>query len=137
MSPDWSCTVLVHNRTCCGKYRILQVLIDLCNSLSSVLDTENTRFSQYLLYKLYVHCTGCSTSYWTHCMYTVQGVPLHIGYIVCTLYRVFHFILHTLYVHYTGCSTSYWIQKIQGSPSIPYRYFTIVCDRVTFCKMKI
>ena len=21
MSPDWSCTVLVHNRTCCGKYR--------------------------------------------------------------------------------------------------------------------
>ena len=22
MSPDWSCTVLVHNRTCCGKYRV-------------------------------------------------------------------------------------------------------------------
>ena len=20
MSPDWSCTLLVHNRTCCGKY---------------------------------------------------------------------------------------------------------------------
>ena len=35
MSPDWSCTVLVHNRTCCGKYRILYVLIDLCNFLIS------------------------------------------------------------------------------------------------------
>ena len=32
VSPDWSCTVLLHNRTCCGKYRILYVLIDLCNS---------------------------------------------------------------------------------------------------------
>ena len=27
MFADWSCTVLVHNRTCCGKY--------LCNSLIS------------------------------------------------------------------------------------------------------
>ena len=35
MFADWSCTVLVHNRTCYGKYRILQVLIDLCNSLIS------------------------------------------------------------------------------------------------------
>ena len=35
MSPDWSCTVLVHNRTSFRKYRILLVLINLCNSLIS------------------------------------------------------------------------------------------------------
>ena len=40
MFPDWSCTVLVHNRTCCGKYCILQVLIDLCNSLISDYDLD-------------------------------------------------------------------------------------------------
>ena len=40
MSPDQSCTVLVHNITCCGKYRILQVLIDLCNSLFSDYDLD-------------------------------------------------------------------------------------------------
>ena len=41
MSPDWSCTVLVHNRTYCRKYRILWVLIDLCNSLISGLCPVN------------------------------------------------------------------------------------------------
>ena len=35
MSPDWSFTVLEHNRTCCRKYRILLVLIDLCESIIS------------------------------------------------------------------------------------------------------
>ena len=35
MAADWSCTVLAHNRTCCGKYRISLVSIDLCCSLIS------------------------------------------------------------------------------------------------------
>ena len=41
--PEYRCllidrvhyTVLVHKRTCCGKYRISQVSIDFCNSLIS------------------------------------------------------------------------------------------------------
>ena len=38
MFADWSCTVLVLNRTCCGKYRIFQLILDLCNSPISVLN---------------------------------------------------------------------------------------------------
>ena len=30
MFADWSCIVLVHNRTCCRKYHISQVIIYLC-----------------------------------------------------------------------------------------------------------
>ena len=36
MFADWSCTVLVHNRTWCEKYRIFQLIIDLCNSVFNV-----------------------------------------------------------------------------------------------------
>ena len=35
MFADWSCTVLVHNRTCSGKYRIFKLSIDLCISFIS------------------------------------------------------------------------------------------------------
>ena len=40
MFADWSCTVLVHNRTCCEKYRLFQLIIDLCNSLISALSRD-------------------------------------------------------------------------------------------------
>ena len=33
MFADWSCKLLVHKRTCCGKYRNNLAVIDLCNSL--------------------------------------------------------------------------------------------------------
>ena len=35
MFADWSCTLLLHNRTCCGKYRIFKLSIDLCISFIS------------------------------------------------------------------------------------------------------
>ena len=75
-------------------------------------------------------------------MYTVQGVPRPIGYIVCTLYRdvprpigyivctlyrVFHFILDTLYVHCPGCSTSYWIHSMYTVQGVPLPIGYIVC----------
>ena len=71
MSPDW-CTLLVHNRTCCGKYRILQVLIDLCNSLISVYSVYS--MSRYIV-KYYVQGVSPGTV-----QYYVFRVYLRVQY---------------------------------------------------------
>ena len=63
MSPDWSCTVLVHNRTCCGKYRILYVLIDLYNSrISDLCITGNNSHSLMKIYSITLDYTRLNYS---------------------------------------------------------------------------
>ena len=55
MFADWSCTVLVRNRTCYGKYRIFKLIIDLCYSLISGLnlyDNPYIRKINYMYLKL-------------------------------------------------------------------------------------
>ena len=48
MFADWSCTVLVHKRTCCGKYRISKVSIDLCNCLISGTNVYISKVRMYI-----------------------------------------------------------------------------------------
>ena len=78
MFADWSCTVLVHNRTCCVKYRIshrfqsisVTLVISVCSSLVhenhylrwilhflffNIIRMYNRLFLFQLLYYYYVH----------------------------------------------------------------------------------
>ena len=83
MFADWLCKVLLQNRTCCGKYRIFQLIIDLFNSLISEYCLQSIIISwQGGRLQLYLLCELGSISYFTKLLRKFLVIYNYDNYVV-------------------------------------------------------